>query len=162
MLFVRCWNCLGVNVLFPVGPSFVLALARSKDETKLVRRVWTFSCACSNRRKGEQRIAQAFRPGNHAHKEIALKGRPPESLSMNVALGNHAWQSAALSGRIYRRCFPRAEAPTPQSLRRGTRFQDTGAPKRSEGGLGCCLLALRAIAECPNSRDEAKLAPTRL
>jgi hypothetical protein len=30
----------------------------------------------SNRLKGENRIAQAFRPGNHTHNEIALKGRP--------------------------------------------------------------------------------------
>jgi len=66
---------------------------------------------------------------------------------MTVAFENHAWQSAALvrqsfgadgekrprggldvlSGRIYRRCFPRAEA------------------------LGCSVFALRATAECPNS-----------
>jgi adenosylcobinamide-phosphate synthase len=38
--------------------------------------VWTFSCACSNRPKGEQRTAQGFSPGSATHKEIALKGRP--------------------------------------------------------------------------------------
>jgi hypothetical protein len=139
MLFVRCWNCLGVNLLFPAGrPCFILAWTGSRDETKLARGVWTFSCACFNRPKGERRITQAafatlrrasslhsarpsesaatkalrsraFRPGNHTHKELALKGRPSESLSMNVAFGNHAWQSAAHSGRIYWRCFPRPE-----------------------------------------------------
>ena len=74
--------------------------------------------------------------------EITLGGRPP-------------FQGDSLSVRL-----PRAEAPTPQSdstelaevLRRGMRFQDTGAPKRSEGGLGCFVFALRAMAECSNSR----------
>jgi hypothetical protein len=112
--------------------------------------------ACPNGPKGEQRIAQAFRPGNHTHKELALKGRPSESPSMNVAFGNHAWQSDApvrqsfrnadaekrprgglevLSGRIYRRCFPRAEA------------------------LGCSVSPFhgycdpQSIPQCPNSKD---------
>ena len=30
----------------------------------------------SNRPKGEQRIAQAFRPGNFTYEKFALKGRP--------------------------------------------------------------------------------------
>jgi hypothetical protein len=59
---------------------------------------------------------------------------------------------------------PGAEAPTPQNdstelaevLRRGTRFQDTGAPKGREGGLGCTLFALRTMLKriryCPNRR----------
>jgi hypothetical protein len=101
---------------------------------------------------------------------------------MNIAFDNHHWQSAALvrqsfrnadaekrprgglevlSGRIYRQCLPRAEAPTPQSLRRGhsmavNRLQDAGAPKRSEGGLGCSVFALRATAKCSNSRDSIR------
>ena len=165
MLFVRCWNCLGVNLLFPAGPSFrlrcncgtevrklrssyggqvILAWTGSRDETKLARGVWTFSCACFNRPKGEQRIAQAFRPGNHTNKELALKGRPSESLSMNVAFGNHALQSAAHSGRIYRRCFPRPECFrawavlfSPFGRRRNVQTPGTRRPVRhsfSEGG----------------------------
>jgi hypothetical protein len=38
--------------------------------------VWTFSCVYSNRPKGEQRTAQALRPGKAYGKKIALKGRP--------------------------------------------------------------------------------------
>ena len=37
---------------------------------------WTLSCARFNRPKGEQRLAQAFRPGNPEHNKIALKRRP--------------------------------------------------------------------------------------
>jgi len=48
--------------------------------------------------KGEQRIAQAFRPGSHMYNEIALQGRPSGSLSMNVAF----WESCFAVGRPFR------------------------------------------------------------
>jgi len=61
--------------------------------------------------------------------------------------------------------LPRPEGPTPQSdstelaevLRRDrsmpvNRLQDSGAPQRSEGGLGYSLFVLRAMAKCLNSR----------
>jgi hypothetical protein len=71
-----------------------------------------------------------------------------------------------LSGRFSRGCLPRAEAPTPQSLRRGhsmavNRLQDAGAPKRSEGGLGCSVFALRARAECPRPLQATPLQSQR-
>jgi hypothetical protein len=56
------------------------------------------------------------------------------------AAGWRCFQGDSVSVRV-----PRPEGPTPQSLRRGTRFQDAGAPKRSEGGLGCSVFALWAI-----------------
>jgi hypothetical protein len=81
-----------------------LLISRKETETS-VSAVWTYSCPCSNRPKGEQRIAQAafatlrrarrlhsvrpgesaatkalrsraFRPGKAYGKKIALKGRP--------------------------------------------------------------------------------------
>ena len=71
-----------------------------------------------------------------------------KTLSLEIMPGSRPpFQGDSLSVRL-----PRAKAPTPQSLRRGTRFQDTGAPKRSEGGLGYSVFALRAMAECPNSK----------
>jgi hypothetical protein len=103
--------------------------------TERLLEFWTFSCACSNRPKGEQRTAQGLQPWER-HPQRNRPERAPGkasttngivSLSTNVISGNDARHSAAHSGRFSRGRLLRAEA------------------------LGCSVFALRATAECPNS-----------
>jgi len=122
--------------------------------------VWTFSFCVSQSPEGRTENS----PGLEAWEDLRKENRPERAADFGTLFprGNLRqkrldgisettnWRPIpfgrpfSFQGDSVLRVVPRAEAPTPQSLRRGIRFQDTGEPKRSEGGLGYSLFALRA------------------
>ena len=74
--------------------------------------VWTFY-----RPKGENRIAQAFRPGN-----VPKENRPERGGRLSGVIPKEnarRKQADGVSGRFPLYLVPRPEGPNPQSLRRG-------------------------------------------
>jgi hypothetical protein len=93
-----------------------------------------------NRPKGEQRTAQAFRPGKDTHNELALKGRPNRDWSQR---GDTLLFAFHVCGRFHRLCTRISLVRPPHSAVPSGRFC-LGRLPRPEG-LGCSVFALRAI-----------------
>ena len=132
-------------------------------------RAWTFYCACPNRPKGEQRIAQAFRPGKAYEKKIALKRRPTfgrysQKVTFQKATRWHfrnknlrAQSGARETG--HQMCNNISLGWRSISVRPPFQGDSVVCVVPRPEGLGYSLFALRATAECPYSRRRCLPTP---
>jgi hypothetical protein len=136
--------------------------------------VWTFSRPCFNRPKGEQRIAQALRPGKAYGKKIALKGRPTSGrYSQEVTFVKRASMAFRELTNLFwyknLRAHFGAKATEPSNVLTTYLCVGSQSPVRTpfQGdfvvrvvpraeALGYSLFALRAMAKYPNSGPRAE------